>query len=650
LNLNPTVGNPGVNQQPAWFATYTADIIVVHENSTWPSEASMEGNFVGGHAFYPPSRRAAMVYNQPTLDVALLDTLRKNVQWVYVNDDNLPNPWDALPSYLGELFAAVSLAGGDAGSGGGSTAWADITGKPATFPPTVPIAWTDISGKPATFAPSAHSHPQSEVTNLVTDLAGKAPTIHTHAQSDITGLPAALTGKEPTIAAGVTAQYWRGDKSWQTLDKAAVGLGNVDNTSDASKPVSTAGATANALRVLKAGDTMTGPLVMPSSGTAAATSINFGTAGAGLYSPTGSTIHVSTGGILRMSVTTASVSTALPLSLPATGTAAATTVFFGAQGTGFYGTTTTLSASTTGVNRLTVADTVITSTVPVALPADAASALHAVPKQQMDAAAALKVAKAGDTMTGDLVIAKANPILTLNKAASGQAAGITGTTNGLARWNVLLGDNLAESGANAGSHFYINRYNDAGTYIDSPMIINRTSGSTVMSGIYANTIVLAHGSGLGGINNVPGISYDQTNNLILEHGETQGLSINRNATNGYSILFLQSAVACGSITVANATSTSFNTTSDQRLKENAEPFDAGPILDATNIYHFKWKNSDATGYGVLAQEAVNVFPDAIFHDEENDTWGADYSKYVPLLLQEIKALRARVAALEAANV
>src|SRR5699024_9100893 len=50
----------------------------------------------------------------------------------------------------------------------------------------------------------------------------------------------ALAGKEPTITAGTTAQYWRGDKSWQTLHKAAVGLDNVDNTSDAAKPVSTA--------------------------------------------------------------------------------------------------------------------------------------------------------------------------------------------------------------------------------------------------------------------------------------------------------------------------------------------------------------------------------------------------------------------------
>lgn len=39
---------------------------------------------------------------------------------------------------------------------------------------------------------------------------------------------------------GTTAQYYRGDKTWQTLNKAAVGLPNADNTSDANKPVSNA--------------------------------------------------------------------------------------------------------------------------------------------------------------------------------------------------------------------------------------------------------------------------------------------------------------------------------------------------------------------------------------------------------------------------
>jgi hypothetical protein len=53
-----------------------------------------------------------------------------------------------------------------------------------------------------------------------------------------------LTAKEPTVTPGTSVQYYRGDKTWQTLDKTAVGLANVDNTSDANKPISTATQTA----------------------------------------------------------------------------------------------------------------------------------------------------------------------------------------------------------------------------------------------------------------------------------------------------------------------------------------------------------------------------------------------------------------------
>jgi len=97
-----------------------------------------------------------------------------------------------------------------ASGGGGSVAWVDITGKPATFPPTVPIAWTDVSGKPSTFPPTLPIA-QSGVTNLVSDLALKAPL----ASPTFTGTPAAPTATAGTsttqlattafVAAGVTA-------------------------------------------------------------------------------------------------------------------------------------------------------------------------------------------------------------------------------------------------------------------------------------------------------------------------------------------------------------------------------------------------------------------------------------------------------------
>jgi len=37
-------------------------------------------------------------------------------------------------------------------------------------------------------------------------------------------------GYQPLITSGTDVQYWRGDKTWQTLDNSAIGLGNVENT------------------------------------------------------------------------------------------------------------------------------------------------------------------------------------------------------------------------------------------------------------------------------------------------------------------------------------------------------------------------------------------------------------------------------------
>jgi len=62
--------------------------------------------------------------------------------------------------------------------------------------------------------------------------------------SNQTDLQSALDNKEDVVDEGTTAQYYRGDKTFRDLDKTAVGLTNIDNTSDVNKPVSTATQTA----------------------------------------------------------------------------------------------------------------------------------------------------------------------------------------------------------------------------------------------------------------------------------------------------------------------------------------------------------------------------------------------------------------------
>lgn len=119
----------------------------------------------------------------------------------------------------------------------GVSDWADITGKPATFPPTLPIA-------------------QSGVTNLTTDLAGKAPTVHTHVQADVANLVADLATKAPLVSPTFT-----GDPRAPT-PTAGDNDTSIATTAFVTGALTTAKATANTDYVNVVGDTMTGNLVV----------------------------------------------------------------------------------------------------------------------------------------------------------------------------------------------------------------------------------------------------------------------------------------------------------------------------------------------------------------------------------------------------
>ena len=104
----------------------------------------------------------------------------------------------------------------------------------------------------------------------------------------------------------------------------------------------------------------------------------------------------------------------------------------------------------------------------------------------------------------------------------------------------------------------------------------------------------------------------------------------------------------GTVTASNTTTT-YNTTSDQRLKENIVDAPAGNI-DAIRVRSFDWKvDGSHQTYGMVAQELVDVAPEAVTQGEtEDDMWAVDYSKLVPMMIKEIQDLKAEVAALKGA--
>jgi hypothetical protein len=120
------------------------------------------------------------------------------------------------------------------------------------------------------------------------------------------------------------------------------------------------------------------------------------------------------------------------------------------------------------------------------------------------------------------------------------------------------------------------------------------------------------------------------------------------ASNNALAKFFNPNGTVGSISTSGST-TSYNTSSDERLKENiADAQPASDLVDGIQVREFDWKaDGEHQRYGMVAQELETVAPEAVSKGEtEDDMWSVDYSKLVPMLVKEIQDLRRRVSELE----
>jgi hypothetical protein len=192
---------------------------------------------------------------------------------------------------FGSVTAQTSFGASSADGVATTVAHSDHThGTPTA--PTVPSASSSVTaetsfgissaaGVAATFSRGDHTHGSPTAPTAAS--VGAAATVHTHVESDVTSLVSDLAGKQPldsdlTTIAGLTAttgnviqsvgSAWASQtpaqlKTSLSLVKGDVGLGNIDNTSDANKPVSTAQQTALNLKADLASPTFTGTPTLP---------------------------------------------------------------------------------------------------------------------------------------------------------------------------------------------------------------------------------------------------------------------------------------------------------------------------------------------------------------------------------------------------
>jgi hypothetical protein len=124
---------------------------------------------------------------------------------------------------------------------------------------------------------------------------------------------------------------------------------------------------------------------------------------------------------------------------------------------------------------------------------------------------------------------------------------------------------------------------------------------------------------------------------------------NRRSSDGQILQFRKDGATVGSISVTGS-GTTYNTTSDSRLKSNIEDAtSASDKIDAIQVRQFDWNvDNSHQDYGLIAQELQTVEPLAVSGDADSEEMmTVDYSKLVPMLIKEIQELRSRVATLEA---
>ena len=268
-----------------------------------------------------------------------------------------------------------------------------------------------------------------------------------------------------------------------------------------------------------------------------------------------------------------------------------------------------------------------------------------------------------DTPAADLHIASdGNAVAQLTAGASSLCTirfGDTGDTNiGKIQYN-NNGDSLAFD-TNNGTRLTILSDGKVGIAETTPTEVLHVNGNIKGTGnIFIGTTGTPHSQ----TGTVEKIRISQ-NELSVANDGGAGIKVNRLSSNGDAVKFFRSGVEVGSIELGTST-TSFETTSDHRLKENV----VGLTDGITRVKQLQPKrfnfivDAETTFDGFLAHEAQAVVPEAVSgtHNEVDENGdpvmqGIDQSKLVPLLtaaLQEaiakIETLETKVAALEAGS-
>jgi len=160
------------------------------------------------------------------------------------------------------------------------------------------------------------------------------------------------------------------------------------------------------------------------------------------------------------------------------------------------------------------------------------------------------------------------------------------------------------------------------------------------------------------VNNNPGVAIgaNADNNFyagVIQASATgnTALFLNRGADDGNTASFRRSGTTVGTISVTTS-STSYNTSSDYRLKENIAPMTGAlAVVGQLKPCIYTWKADGSSGQGFIAHELQTVVPDAVCGEKDAidkdgnpEYQGVDTSFLVATLTAAIQELNAKVEA------
>jgi hypothetical protein len=94
----PVFANPGTMIDEEYFAKQAADVFVIHETGEWPSDERLSLLET-----LPSMQLGVLVHQQQSLDEQQLQRLSRFVRWIYVTEDEMPNPWNVLSGHSEKL-------------------------------------------------------------------------------------------------------------------------------------------------------------------------------------------------------------------------------------------------------------------------------------------------------------------------------------------------------------------------------------------------------------------------------------------------------------------------------------------------------------------------------------------------------------------